>query len=114
MAVTNVFAGIPVSDYERALDWYQRFAGRPPDLIPNDVEACWQLAAAAWIYFLVDPDRAGSAYNTLLVDDLDSWLSDLAERGIEPGETEEIPGKVRRTEVVDPDGNRIQLGQPPG
>lgn len=114
MALTSVFTGIPVSDHERALDWYQRFAGRPPDLIPNDIEACWQLAEAAWIYFVVDTDRAGSAYNTLLVDDLDACLADLAGRGIEAGEIEVLPGKVRRTEVVDPDGNRIQLGHPPG
>jgi hypothetical protein len=38
MAVTYVFAGIPVADRDAAVDWYKRLVGRPPDLIPNDDE----------------------------------------------------------------------------
>jgi hypothetical protein len=34
MAVTHVFAGVAVADYESAPTWYQRLTGRPPDVIP--------------------------------------------------------------------------------
>ncbi|MEA2421644.1 MAG: hypothetical protein QOF55_743, partial [Thermoleophilaceae bacterium] len=41
VAVTEVFAGIAVSDHALALPWYERLFGRPPDLIPNDNESAW-------------------------------------------------------------------------
>jgi predicted enzyme related to lactoylglutathione lyase len=66
-----------------------------------------------WIYIIVDSDRAGSALNTILVDDLDAFLAGLAERGIAADPVEIIGGAVRSTHVTDPDGNRLQIGQPP-
>jgi hypothetical protein len=43
MAV-GIFAGIPVRDYDSALEWYKRLLGAEPAFYPNDVEAVWQLA----------------------------------------------------------------------
>ncbi len=82
MAVTYLFAGIPVAHRDAAAGWYERLVGRPPDLVPNDDEAAWRLTETGWIYIVVDADRAGSALHTLLVDDLDAFLAGLAERGI--------------------------------
>ena len=72
MAVTHVFADIPVADREVAVlvRAVRRPAGRPPDLVPNEDEAAWQMNETGWIYVIVDPGRAGSALHTLLVDDL--------------------------------------------
>jgi glyoxylase I family protein len=114
MAVTHVFASIPVADRNAAVGWYERFAGRAPDLIPNEDEAAWQMSETGWIYLIADPNRAGSGLNTLLVDDLDGFLSGLAERGIIADPVDVIGDGVRRTIVTDPDGNRLQVGQPPG
>ena len=102
MSVDHVFAGIPVSDYEVARPWYERFFGRPPDLLPNDHEAAWKLTDTGWVYIVGDADRAGRALVTILVDDLEAWAEES---------DDSIPG-MRRAEVVDPDGNRIQLAQP--
>jgi hypothetical protein len=110
---TYVFAGIPVTDRDVAVGWYELLTGRPPDLIPNEIEAAWRFTDTGWIYVVVDPDRAGSALNTLLVDDLDALLAGLAERGVVVAPVEIIGDGVRRTTVVDPDGNRLQVGQPP-
>jgi hypothetical protein len=30
-AITDLFAGVPVSDLDAGIDWYTRFFGRPPD-----------------------------------------------------------------------------------
>jgi catechol 2,3-dioxygenase-like lactoylglutathione lyase family enzyme len=114
MAVTHVFAGIPVADRDAAVDWYARLAGRAPDLIPNEDEAAWQMAESSWIYVIADAARAGSALHTLLVDDIDIFLAGLAERGIPSGAVETIGGGLRRTLVTDPDGNRLNVGQPLG
>ena len=113
MAVTYVFAGIPVADSDAAVGWYERLVGRPPDLIPNDDEAAWRLTETGWIYVIADAGRAGSALNTLLVDDLDAFLAGLAERKVMAGPVKTIGDGVRVTVVTDPDGNRLQVGQPP-
>lgn len=111
MAVTYVFAGIPVTNRDAAAAWCERLLGRPPDLIPNDSEAAW--TETGWIYIVVDAARAGSALNTVLVDDLDSFLAGLGERGITTGPLTTAGDGVRRTVVTVPDGNRLQIGQPP-
>jgi predicted enzyme related to lactoylglutathione lyase len=106
-----VFAGIPVRDLHVGLAWWELLLGRPPDMHPNDDEACWQLTESGWIYVVRDPERAGNGLLTVLVEDLDAELAGIAARGIAIGEVTEIPG-VRRTELTDPDGNRVQFAQP--
>lgn len=31
-AITQLIAGVPVSDLDASIDWYTRFFGRPPDM----------------------------------------------------------------------------------
>src|SRR6476469_8488231 len=102
MSIDHVFAGIPVADYSAARSWYDEFFGRVPDLFPHDTEAAWQLTETAWVYIVEDAERAGRALVTILVDDVDAWPVDA---------DDSIPG-MRRGEISDPDGNRIQVGQP--
>ncbi len=71
------------------------------------------MTETGWIYVRVDPESAGSALNTLLVDDLDAFMAGLAERGIATAAVELNAASVRVTTVTDPDGNRLQLGQVP-
>jgi predicted enzyme related to lactoylglutathione lyase len=111
--ITHLFASIPVADRDVAVAWYERLAGRSPDLIPNEREAARQVRGAAWIYLLADAGRAGSALHTLLVDDLDAFLAELAERGIESGPVETMGEAARFALVTDPDGNRLKVAQPP-
>ncbi len=112
MTITHVFASIPVADRDVAVDWYERLAGRPPDLIPNAKEAAWQLTGTGWLYVIADASRAGSALHTLLVADLDDFLAGLANRGIAAAPVETIAGAARHAIVTDPDGNRLNVGQP--
>ena len=113
MAITEVFAGIPVADYPSARAWYERLIGRPPAFLPHETEAVWNLLGpAGWIYVVLDPARAGNALITLLVDDLEAHIAELAGRGIAAAEIETIPGAVKTAAVTDPDGNRITFGQP--
>jgi predicted enzyme related to lactoylglutathione lyase len=113
--IQHVFAGVPVADFERAVPFYERLFGRPPDVIVHASEVMWQLAGSGWVYVVADPERAGHALVTLLVDDLDERLRELAERGIEAGGVETLGSGVRTVRVLDADGNRVQLGEvPPG
>ncbi len=112
MSVTHAFAGIAVSDYEAAVPWYERLLGRPPDMLPHETEAAWQLTGGGWLYVVEDSARAGGGLLTLLVEDLDEELARIAERGIEVGEIITMPGKARKADFDDPEGNRISFGQP--
>jgi len=111
VAVTYLFAGIPVADRNSASAWYERLLGRPADLVPNDNEVAWQVAGAGWIYVVGDTERAGSGLLTVLVDDLDRHLSELAARGITAGAIETAPGLFRKAVVSDPDGNTISFAE---
>ena len=112
MAV-DLFAGIPVSDYQRALAWYEQLLGSAPSFIPNDVEAVWEMSEHGWIVIELRPDHAGSAKHTLFVDDLDGRVRGISERGIQPADQETYENGVRKVIYRDPDGNEFGLGGAP-
>lgn len=110
---TELFAGIPVSDFKASLDWYQRLLGTAPSFFPNDREAVWAIADHRWLYIIVDAKRAGGAIQTIMCDDLEALIEQISERGLEFSD-EEIPGPgVRKFMYHDPDGNEIGLGRVP-
>jgi predicted enzyme related to lactoylglutathione lyase len=110
--IEAVFAGLAVADFDRAIDFYERFFGREADLVPKEGDSAWQAAGQGWVYVVRDAERAGRGLLTLLVDDLEQHVATLAARGIESEPIERIPGVLARTVVTDPEGNTIQLGQP--
>jgi predicted enzyme related to lactoylglutathione lyase len=105
-----LFAGMPVSSIASAREWYERLFGRPPDLVPNEREVCWQTAEGGWIYVVEDPPRAGRSLVTLIVEDLDAAVAPAEERGLDvvrqPG------GPPFKVELTDPDGNKVTFGRP--
>jgi predicted enzyme related to lactoylglutathione lyase len=111
LAINVLFAGIAVADLDAAIDWYERLLGGPPDMTPNEIERTWKLTDESWLYVVTDPERAGKALITLMVDDLDERLAAIGQRGIEVGEIEEVNESTRKAEIVDPEGNRISFGQ---
>ena len=106
----DLFAGIPVRDYQRAVAWYERLLGSQPAFLPNAVEAVWELAEHRYLYVEELPERAGHALHTLFVDDLDDWTKRISSRGIEPAADETYANGVRKVTYRDPDGNEIGLG----
>ena len=108
-----LFAGISVNDYAAALTWYQRLFGSPPAFFPSDTEAVWELAEHRWVYIEQRPDHAGHAMHTILVDDLDARVSQIADRGLEPVKQETYANGVRKITFCDPDGNEFGFGDAP-
>jgi len=111
LVATHVFAGVPVSDYAASRSWYERLLGRPPDVLPHDEEAVWQLADGGLLYILADAANAGRSVVTLIVPDLAGELAALDERGIASPSVEAVGGAGLKATIVDPDGNRIALAQ---
>jgi hypothetical protein len=109
-----LFAGNRVSDFEAARSWYERLLGREPSFLPHATEAVWELAEHRSLFINEDPEGAGQAMHTILVDDLDALVADIASRGIEPDEIATYSNGVRKAIYRDADGNEIGFGAVPG
>ena len=107
----DLFAGIPVSEYTAAVEWYERLLVAP-SFLPNDVEAVWELAEHRYLYIEHLPGHAGHARHTIFVDDLDtrSRRSPSAEG---PANRETYSNGVRKITYRDPYGNEIGFGGAP-
>jgi hypothetical protein len=104
-----LFAGIRVRDLPAARAWYERLLGEP-SFFPNATEVVWTLADGRSLYIQHDPRRPGGALITVFVDDLDSVISDIASRGLQPAERETYSNGVSKATYRDDDGNEVGFG----
>jgi catechol 2,3-dioxygenase-like lactoylglutathione lyase family enzyme len=109
----DLFAGIPVRDYEEALAWYTRFLGSEPSFVPHATEAVWELAEHRFLFIVEQPEHAGHAMHTIFLGGLDAMVGEIAARGIQPAERETYSNGVRKATYRDPDGNEVGLGGAP-
>lgn len=111
MPISNTLAVVGVADFDSALAWYERLLGRPADERPMVGLAQWQLTETGGIQLLRDPDRAGTASVTLIVDDLKDHVafltgSDFTVDAITTGEM------ARFVAISDLEGNTITFAEP--
>ena len=110
---SEMFAGIAVSDFQAALEWYERLFGVPPTFFPNKTEAVWALADHCWVYIIGEPDRAGGAIQTIICDKLEEVIEGIAQRGLNFSKEERPAEGVRKVMYYDPDGNELGIGSIP-
>ena len=106
----SLFAGIAVSDFTTALGCYERLFGSPPASFPHDTEAVWELAEHRLVYVVQRPEHAGHAMHTVIVDDLDTVVAGIADRGLEPAKRETYDKWGAQDHLHRPDGNEIGYG----
>lgn len=112
--MTNeLFAGAPVSDLPRAIDWFERLLGDVESFDPNDTERVWTVNEHGYVYAVLAPADAGHARLLLFVADLDTFLGAAAGRGVLPESEETYDNGVRKCVFRDPDGNEIGIGGGP-
>jgi hypothetical protein len=110
----QLFAGLPVRDFQAARPWYERLLGEP-SFLPHATEAVWMLADDYAVFVVEDAERAGNGLVTILVDDLDAHVAELSARGLEPAERVTYSNGVRKADYRDPEGNELSFGGvPPG
>ena len=105
----DLFAGIPVTDSRRGVAWMERLLGRPADFVAHETECVWDVAEHRSVYVVQYAEHAGHAMVLLFLSDLERFLAEVAERGLEPDRIE-VYGEVRKAVFLDPDGNEIGLG----
>lgn len=109
----HLFAGIAVSNYAAALAWYEKLLGSPPSAFPRETEAVWELAERRLLYVVQRTEGVGHALVTVIVDELDGLVAEVARRGLEPARRETYSNGVRKATYVDTDGNEISFGGVP-
>jgi predicted enzyme related to lactoylglutathione lyase len=110
MPVNSVLAGLAVADVDAVVPWYEHLLGRPADALPMEGLAEWHFSQSGAIQVIEDADRAGRSLLTLSVDDLESELGTLRERGLDPDAMDDTTsGKVLFATITDPEGNTITL-----
>ncbi|HEY2215320.1 MAG TPA: hypothetical protein VGH31_09710 [Acidimicrobiales bacterium] len=102
-----LFSGVPVSNFDAAVDWYSTLFGRDCDVVVTDSEVMWRLADSAWLYVIEDAERAGHTLVSLCVSDLDQTLDDLKLRGVESGPVVAVGDAGRKATIQDADGNSM-------
>ena len=110
-----LFAGVAVSDFDRAVAWFEALLGEPATFEAHDTERVWDLAEHRSMYVVLRPERAGHALVTAFFLDphaLDAFVDAAATRGIRRRET--YGNGVRKVTYHDPDGNEIGFGSMPG
>src|SRR6478609_3049372 len=84
----DLFAGVAVHDYPRAVAWYERLFGTPATFQAHATECVWSLAEHRSVYVVQQPEHAGHAMVTVFLDDLDGFMEGAADRGIAPAKLE--------------------------
>ncbi|AEV71283.1 lactoylglutathione lyase family protein [Mycolicibacterium rhodesiae NBB3] len=109
MSIEHVLAVVPVSDLQASSRWYETLFGRPADNNPMPTLVEWQVVPGGWVQVFADAERAGSGLLNFAVDDLETHISDLRQRGLEPGDITGASKGVHLSAITDPDGNTISL-----
>lgn len=89
--------------------WYRKLLGQPA-FFPHETEAVWTIAENRSVYVVERPADAGASVLLVFVDDLDSTLAEIANRGLQPDRVETPAAGVRKAVFRDPDGNEFGFG----
>ncbi|WP_345458910.1 VOC family protein [Nocardioides marinquilinus] len=113
----DLFAGVAVRDFDRAVAWYERLLGAPATFVAHDTEHVWTVVEHGSLAVDLDPSRAGHAVVTLFVggpDELDAFVAAAADRDVHETSRETYGNGVTKVIFHDPDGNEIGVGGGPG
>jgi catechol 2,3-dioxygenase-like lactoylglutathione lyase family enzyme len=109
----ELFAGVAVSDYPKAVKWFEALLGMPATFEATDTECVWTLSEHRSIYVELRPERAGHAMVTVILDDLDGFVEAAAGRGVHPETQETYDNGMRKATYRDSEGNEIGFGGAP-
>lgn len=102
---------IRVLNFEKGLQWYQKWLRREPDFIPHEGFAEWELIPGSWLQVAEGQPTEGSGPIRLGVKNIeaerDRLLTELNVESFEIYSREEVP--VRWATFTDPWGNRLGM-----
>ncbi|MGV3490370.1 MAG: VOC family protein [Devosia sp.] len=112
ISVQGIYASASVKDFQAGLAWYTKLMGRPADDQPFPGMAQWRNMGAAGLQLWQDDARAGTGHMTIVVPVMEVEKRRLADAGLNV--LEEASGDFGKiAHLVDPEGNRINIAEPP-
>ncbi|RWD30838.1 MAG: VOC family protein [Mesorhizobium sp.] len=112
MEIQGIYAALAVASMDTAEKFYTQLFDREPDDRPMDGLIQWRNIAGANIQIFRDKENAGSGRLTIVVPDMAEARIALEQIGMTfKGESHGDYGRI--AQIVDPDGNRITLAEPP-
>lgn len=112
ITVQGVYTSAVVADLQASVEWYTRFMGRPADDHPLPDMVQWRNMGGAGLQLWYDPKHAGHSVMTVVVPNLSVEKTRLAAAGLTlVNEASGDFGAI--AQLFDPDGNRINLAEPP-
>ncbi|MET0439698.1 MAG: VOC family protein [Devosia sp.] len=112
ITVQGVYTSAVVADFEAGIAWYTRFMGRPVDDRPLPDMVQWRNMGGAGLQVWHDPHHAGHSIITVVVPNLVVEKARLSAAGLTlVNEASGDFGGI--AQLFDPDGNRINLAEPP-
>ena len=111
MEVTSITVGIPVSDLEKATEWYGRLLQKSPGLEPARGVREFEVAERCWLQLTEARMSESENIFRIGVKDIDAERRRLVDIGIEVGEITRIERLIALCDFQDNDGNRLNLYQ---
>lgn len=110
MRIESVTVGVPTTDLQRSVQWYQRvFELGRADLEPSEGVVEFKLGT---VWLRLGPDGHGSPGGFVLrfeVADVSAERARLAGMGVQTSGLRQVEGLLEYFDFTDPDGNRLSL-----
>ena len=112
MNIQGIYAALATANMAASERFYTMLFGRAPDDRPVGGLIQWRDIAGANVQIFLNERNAGSSMCTIVVPDMDEARTSLQAVHLSLGE--ETAGDFGRiAHIIDPDGNRITLAEPP-
>jgi len=108
--INSVTVGIPVTDLERAIEWYRQLLGEREEMVP--MEGIWeiQLTSSFWLQlFQADAEESSLKSINIETDSIEQAHALVSSLGVEAGAIETVPDAVQYFEFSDPFGNLLSF-----
>jgi predicted enzyme related to lactoylglutathione lyase len=110
MAIKGFVTGLPVTDLNKAVEWYRRLLGGVEEINPAPGVWEFQIISAGWLQlFEGAPNVPNPAVVRFESDNIEASHALAVSLGTEVGEVQAIPGVVSFFEFRDPFGNQLSF-----
>lgn len=108
--IKSATVGLPVTDLNRAIDWYRQLLGELEEISP--VEGVWEVRVTPsfWLQlFELETDESSSKVVRFETSDIELSHKLVLSLDIDSGQIETVPEAVRYFEFRDPFGNLLSF-----
>lgn len=110
--INSVTVGLPVTDVNRAMDWYRRLLGELEEI--NPAEGVWEICITPTFtlqLFEMENKESSSINIGFETDDIELSHQLTLSLGVDVGEIETVPEAIRYFQFSDPFGNLLSFYQ---